>query len=1040
MFSTTFVGIDSRIERVESLLCLGSSDVSIVGIWGMAGIGKTTIAEAVFKRNVASFDTCYFFANVREESEKHGSLHLRTQLLSKICGKAHFRRFTYRKNRLSHGKALIVLDDVNSSLQMQELLVEGRHLFGEGSKVIVTSRDRQVLKNGVDEIYEVDGLNLNEALQLFSINCFNQNHPLEEFMQLSKRVIYYAKGNPLALKVLGCFLLDKSKQDWEIALDKLKRTSNIGMKNVLRLSYDGLEIEDKEIFLDIACFFKGEDVCFVERILDGCGFYVDIGLNNLVDKSLITVSNGKLWMHDLIQEMGWETVQQESTGEPGERSRLWHHEDIYHVLTKNTGTKAVEGITLDLSETRELHLTSEAFKKMYNLRLLKFHDSDFEDFCKVHFPDEGLSFHSNKLRYLHWYKYPSKSLPYNFSPENLVELNLPRSNVEQLWQGVQRLVKLKRIDLSYSEYLTQIPDLSNAQSLGSVNLKGCTSLVQVSSSIQYLNKLEYLNLEGCRFLSSLPNMIALKYLKTLNITGCSNIKKFPEIAGNVEELFLNQTAIEEVSSSIECLTRLSSLYLTHCTKLRSLPSNICKLKCLQMLNLSGCSRLESFPEILQSMEGLTYLYLANCRNLTSLPNSIGNLKSLAELDLNGTMIKELPPSINHLTGLCQLELEKCKNLASLPDSICHLKFLKKLNLAGCSKLDKLPENLHNIESLEDLDISGSVIKHLPSSIIHLRNLGRLSFRVQDSAGLIQIPITLGNLSLKTLILSGNNFESIPASIKHLSQLHLLDVGNCKRLRSLPDLPQSLEFLHAPECISLESVFSSKHFCELDFEPGTRNFKHFSFTNCFRIEPKAHSSILADAERRIQLVASLSDELYNGGGSVKIHLPGNEIPIWFWNRSLGSSVSMQLHSSYGQLRGIALCAVLEFDDCYEDRGLIVRCKCHFKPRHSGSTDINFNLSYWLEWYYKPIAFKSNHLFVWDDPCLEAKGTHEEDWFRKYTEASFEFYPLDYEENLLQDCRVKKCGVHLLLGDPAPFRIFGSDEEEQPSPKRLKCIEE
>lgn len=113
-------------------------------------------------------------------------------------------------------------------------------------------------------------------------------------------------------------------------------------------------------------------------------------------------------------------------------------------------------------------MTSKTFKKMYNLRLLKFHASDFEDFCKVHFPDEGLTFHSNKLRYLHWYMYPSKSLPSNFCPENLVELSLPRSNVEQLWEGVQVYTNIQMDQicsvvlsnrLQVSEILTYFRDL-----------------------------------------------------------------------------------------------------------------------------------------------------------------------------------------------------------------------------------------------------------------------------------------------------------------------------------------------------------------------------------------------------------------------------------------------------------------------------------------------------------------------------------------------------------------------------------------------------
>lgn len=125
----------------------------------------------------------------------------------------------------------------------------------------------------------------------------------------------------------------------------------------------------------------------------------------------------------------------------------------------------------------------------------------------------------------------------------------------------------------------------------------------------------------------------------------------------------------------------------------------------------------------------------------------------------------------------------------------------------------------------------------------------------------------------------------------------------------------------------------------------------------------------------------------------------------------------------------------------DRGLVVRCKCHFKTSHGECNDLIFNLEYWLDWYYKPIPFKSNHVFVWDDHCLEAKAANEEDWFSKYSEASFEFYPLDYEENFLHNCKVKKCGVHLLYREGIPSTTFNFEQqEEEPHPKRLKCFQD
>ena len=92
----------------------------------------------------------------------------------------------------------------------------------------------------------------------------------------------------------------------------------------------------KEIFLDIACFFRGKTKDRVVEILEKCGFDARIGIRVLIDKSLLAIENNKLCMHDLVQEMGKEIIRQESRGEPGKRSRLWLIEDLFHVLTKDT--------------------------------------------------------------------------------------------------------------------------------------------------------------------------------------------------------------------------------------------------------------------------------------------------------------------------------------------------------------------------------------------------------------------------------------------------------------------------------------------------------------------------------------------------------------------------------------------------------------------------------------------------------------------------------------------------------------------------------
>lgn len=102
------------------------------------------------------------------------------------------------------------------------------------------------------------------------------------------------------------------------------------------------------------------------------------------------------------------------------------------------GTDTIEGIFLDLSKIRDINLNPQAFANMPNLRFLKFYMPKLfgisDMVCKLHLP-QGLQYLSDELRYLHWHGYPLKMLPSNFTPENLIELNLLYSRIEQLWKG-----------------------------------------------------------------------------------------------------------------------------------------------------------------------------------------------------------------------------------------------------------------------------------------------------------------------------------------------------------------------------------------------------------------------------------------------------------------------------------------------------------------------------------------------------------------------------------------------------------------------------
>ena len=231
-----------------------------------------------------------------------------------------------------------MLDDVDRLDQLKVLAGE-RDWFGLGSRIVITTRDEHLLiTHGVDNIFKLKGMNHYEARQLFCLKAFKRGHPLDSYMELSNKFVNYTKGLPLALEVLGSFLFGRSIEEWKSALDRLKEVPNREIVDVLRISYDGLEEMEKKIFLDIACFFRGKEKDRVITILDSCGFNPVIGIRVLIDKSLITLSDNKLWMHDMLQELGRGLIYQESPEDPCKRSRLWHREDVKHVLVKNMVT------------------------------------------------------------------------------------------------------------------------------------------------------------------------------------------------------------------------------------------------------------------------------------------------------------------------------------------------------------------------------------------------------------------------------------------------------------------------------------------------------------------------------------------------------------------------------------------------------------------------------------------------------------------------------------------------------------------------------
>ncbi|KAI3827279.1 hypothetical protein L1987_01352 [Smallanthus sonchifolius] len=673
------------------------------------------------------------------------------------------------------------------------------------------------------------------------------------------------QGLPLTIKVLGSHLCGRTEYEWIDAIERLKTIPLEKTLKRLELSYNGLENDQKEIFLDVVCILKGELKYKAIRILESCGFNARIGLRVLEQKSLITISytyqlrfhdriketgwncvrrnhpykrsrileqtslitvsdTHQLHFHDHIEEMGWNIVRRMHPDEPSKHNRLWIKEEIEDILVNESGAEATRCIKL---MNTNLHPTiiMKGLRKMWELRFLYV-------LKKIRFLDLTCS----KLRTFDLRMTPHLEMLDLSGCVDFVELQMP---VE--------CPKLKFLLLCESKVSNLYVGLT--PSLETLSLRECNFFVELIMPFE-CSKLKFLCLSGSK-LSNL-NLGVAPHLETLDLSGCI---EFVELNMHVEcpkLKFLNLSDSKVCNLNLGLTPSLETLHLTGCKIFVELhmPVECPKLKFLcisgskaqswgdstsrdtrsfwMMLDLKECYCLQQIHAPVGCLKRLVYLKLSGCLRfeyfLIEKRNKFSRLDSVATLDLSAKSLdvctlhphnslpkfqfkckydEPLPSSSGNLEKLISFGLCTCTNLESFSTSICGLQHLREFKLQG--RIMEALKDLWQLENLEMLTLCMKEIKSLPNYMCKLKCLRRI-----DLSWCIlveKLPEELGRLEcLEELALKGcESLRDIPNSICKMRCLKRLNLHGCILVEKLPQKLGRLECLEELVLKSCEAL-------------------------------------------------------------------------------------------------------------------------------------------------------------------------------------------------------------------------------------------
>ena len=319
------IGVEEKMSELEKQL----QRVGSLGIVGMGGIGKSTLAKALSDHISHHFDAVCSIIDMKNEkctfALEHKSKDVQdTTPQETTLSKTRDILERVRKTK----KILLVVDNVSKQNQLCQLLDDNMFKDVHGMRLIASSRDWNSLKQHVPMAGKVDMQTLegDQPMTLFSRHAFGTNQSCLPYLtHVVEKIVNACCGLPLSLEVMGIRMQGETRlRIWERTLHRLLRARHDGTPDekiwkTLRISFDELTMEEKNMFLDIACFFCKDVFTKKEtflRMFDGNAREI---LESLCNKSMVKVAErDNLDMHDQLCDMGRMITETEFAG-----TRLW---------------------------------------------------------------------------------------------------------------------------------------------------------------------------------------------------------------------------------------------------------------------------------------------------------------------------------------------------------------------------------------------------------------------------------------------------------------------------------------------------------------------------------------------------------------------------------------------------------------------------------------------------------------------------------------------------------------------------------------------